>query len=233
MQENLKKENHEINPDLKRIDRHYITHEIGHLLHLDRGFFFTIKELFLRPGKTIRSFVFQDRKKLVKPILFLIFCSVIFSVIVHLLHAEVSLFNIDRIAPLQNKIRSEEIGGWINNNLGYSQLLMGIFIAPWLKIFFKKKGYNIYEIVILLSYIFGEALLILISFVLVANLFDSNITASIGVVAYFIYLTWGIGQFFGERKIINYVKSALSYIIGLATYLATLILIAYLLKILL
>ena len=59
--------------NLKRIDRRYISHEIEHVLHLDRGFFYTVKELFLRPGKAVREFLFEDRKKLVKPVLFLIF----------------------------------------------------------------------------------------------------------------------------------------------------------------
>ena len=36
--------------NLKRIDRRYISHEIEHVLHLDRGFFYTVKELIVRPG---------------------------------------------------------------------------------------------------------------------------------------------------------------------------------------
>ena len=217
--------------NLKRIDRRYISHEIEHVLHLDRGFFYTVRELMLRPGKAVREFLFEDRKKLVKPVLYLILCSVIFTIIIHLLHADVSLFNIDRISPLQGKIRSKEIGGWINNSLGYSQLLLGVFIAIWLKIFFKKQQYNIYEIVVLLSYILGEALLILLSVIILGNIFESQVIGSIGVGIYLFYIIWGIGQFFGEKKISNYIKSALTFVFGVSSYLVILIGIAYLLKI--
>lgn len=216
--------------NLKRIDRHYISHEIEHVLHLDRGIFFTIKELLLRPGKTVRGFLFDDRQKLVKPILFLILCSLIFTLVVHFLHTDVSLFNIDRITPLQGKIRSKEIGGWINSNIGYSQLVLGVFVAFWLKIFFKKQKYNIYEIVVLLSYIFAEALLILLTIIILGNIFESGVVGSAGVGIYLFYIVWGIGQFFGEKKFLNYVKSALSFVFGVFTYLATLTIIAYFLN---
>ena len=176
--------------NLKRIDRHYISHEIEHVLHLDRGFFYTVRELLLRPGKAVREFLFEDRKKLVKPILFLILSSVIFSITIHFIHTEVSLFNIDRITPLQGKIRSKEIGGWINSNIGYSQLLMAVYIAIWLKIFFRKRNYNFYEILLLLSYIFGEALLIFLLFIILANIFENQFVGSVGVGIYLLYITF-------------------------------------------
>ena len=219
--------------NLKRIDRRYISHEIEHVLHLDRGFFYTVKELIVRPGKAVREFLFEDRRKLVKPVLFLILSSVIFTIIIHLLHTDVSLFNIDRITPLQGKIRSKEIGAWINNSLGYSQLLMGVFIAVWLKIFFKKKQYNVYETLILLCYILGEALLILTITIILAELLKSAMIVIIGFFAYFLYIIWGIGQFYGEKKIINYIKSTITFVFGVTTYLSILILIAYLLKLIL
>ena len=219
--------------NLKRIDRRYISHEIEHVLHLDRGFFYTVKELIVRPGKAVREFLFEDRRKLVKPVLFLILSSVIFTIIIHLLHTDVSLFNIDRITPLQGKIRSKEIGAWINNSLGYSQLLMGVFIAVWLKIFFKKKQYNVYETLILLCYILGEALLILTITIILAELLKSAMIVISGLFAYFLYIIWGIGQFYGEKKIINYIKSTITFVFGVTTYLSILILIAYLLKLIL
>ena len=42
---------------LKRIDKHYISHEVFHLLHFEKAFFFTVKELFIRQGNSIRVFI--------------------------------------------------------------------------------------------------------------------------------------------------------------------------------
>lgn len=215
---------------LKRIDHHYISHEIQHLLHFDKGIFLTIKNLLIKPGKTIREFLFENRDKYVKPVLFLIVSAVIFSLIIHLLHIKLSFFNIDTFEPLKGKIRSKEIGEWTNKNIGYAQLLMGVFIAFWIKLFFKKFKYNIYEILVLLSYVLGEALLVIGSFIIIANIFKSENLATIGVIIYFVYIVWAIGQFFGEKNIVNYIKSIFVYLFGNVSYFAVLILIAYLLK---
>ena len=64
---------------VKRIDRKYITEEISGVLNFDKGLFYTIKELCLRPGATVNKFINGDRKRLVKPIIFLVICSLIFS----------------------------------------------------------------------------------------------------------------------------------------------------------
>ena len=124
---------------------------------------------------------------------------------------------------------AKEIGEWTNTNIGYAQLIMGIFIALWIKVFFRKFKYNIYEILVLLSYVLGEALFIFGCFIIIANVFNSEMIATIGIITYFIYIIWAIGQFFGERRFINYIKSIFVYVLGNASYLTVLILIAYLL----
>ncbi len=185
---------------LRRIDKKYIYNEIQSLLNLEKGFLLTVKDLLIKPGKSIREYIHQDRQKYIKPIIFLIFTSLIFSFITNSLDINFSLFNIDKIKGFKGKIRSEEIGNWTQNNLGYSQLIMGVFIGFWIKLFYRKSNYNIYEILVLLSFILGEAFIILGTFILLAATFKSPVIALIGTLIYFIYIIWGIGQFFGEKK---------------------------------
>jgi hypothetical protein len=215
---------------LKRIDGHYISHEIQHLLHFEKGFSFTVKALLLRPGKAIREFLFEDRGKYIKPILFLIFTSVIFTFITHSLLPNLTFFNIDGIELLKGKIRAKEIGDWTDSHVGYAQLFMGFFIAFWIKIFYRKFKYSIYEILVLLSFVLGEAIMIITFFIVAAKVFKSQNLMSIGLLIYFVYIIWAIGQFFGEKKISNYIKSILVYFLGNLSYVVTLVLIAYLLK---
>ena len=70
---------------LARIDRGYIWKEISSILNFDKGIFYTIRELFLRPGKAVEEFLLYDRKKLIKPIIFVIFSSVVFIIAQQLL----------------------------------------------------------------------------------------------------------------------------------------------------
>jgi hypothetical protein len=232
-----KRENIEVDSapsnELKKIDAHYIAHEIQHLLHFEKGFLFTVKELLLRPGKSVRTFIHEDRSKYVKPVIFLIICSVIYTSITHFFHIEWSFFNIDKInlPELRNEIRSKEIGSWTEGHLGYTNLIMGIFIGLWIKVFFKNHNYNLFEILVLLCFVLGEAILMLGLVLSVARLFESATIGAIGALSYFIYIIWAIGQFFGEKKIINYIKSALTYFLGNMSYLVVLIVLAYFLKI--
>ncbi|WP_454881016.1 DUF3667 domain-containing protein [Sphingobacterium detergens] len=62
---------------LKRIDAHYIAHEIEHVLHFERGILYTIRELVTTPGKNIRNYISENRSRLVKPIIFIIVTSLI------------------------------------------------------------------------------------------------------------------------------------------------------------
>ncbi len=224
------KEKKKINSELKRIDKEYLYTEIRSLLNLEKGLFLTIKNLLLKPGKTVREYIFENREKFVKPIIFLIFVSLIFSFIINSLDINFSFFNIDKIEGFRGRLRSKEIGDWTQKNLGYSQLIMGVFISFWIKLFYKKSNYNHYEILILLSFILGEAFIIFGTFLALAVIFNSPLIGVIGSFIYFIYIIWGIGQFFGENKIKNYLKSLLAYSLGNVTYLFVLVLIAFILK---
>lgn len=195
------RDNVERNSMLNRIDKKYLYNEIKGLLNLEKGLFLTIKNLLIKPGKSVREFLFENRKKYVKPIIFLIFTSLFFSLIISLLDVNFSLFNIDKIEGLKGKLRSKEIGDWSQNNLGYSQLIMGVFIAFWIKLFYRKTNYNIYEIFILLSFVLGESFIILGVFILLASILNSAIIGLIGTLVYFIYIIWAIGQFLENIKL--------------------------------
>lgn len=58
---------------VKRLDWHYLVHEIPHsFLHLDKGFFYTVKEMLLRPGKVISEYLDGKRVKYFSPLTYLI-----------------------------------------------------------------------------------------------------------------------------------------------------------------
>src|SRR5699024_1855163 len=172
---------------LKRIDRKYISDEISALLNLEKGFLFTLKYLLIRPGKSVREFLFEDRKKYAKPLVFLILMAVVFMLILRLFEIPYSFISIEGFNPkinatesLHDRIRAQEIGGWLNRNMGYAQLIMGLFIGFWIKILFRKFRYNIYEILILLAFIFGEGFFILTCFIFIGNLFNGSVFVAVG-----------------------------------------------------
>src|SRR3954462_15659119 len=67
-----------------RFTMHEWLHEIPHgILHVDSGFFLTIKNLFLRNGNAIREYLEGKRKSLFSPFLYVLILCGIFVVVSH------------------------------------------------------------------------------------------------------------------------------------------------------
>lgn len=202
---------------LKRIDGHFVRHEIAHVLHLDKGIFYTVKELLIRPGTTVRTFISEDRNRLVKPILFLIICSLVYSLTSHAFHADKMEIKEVRAIPVLHSILD-----WIDHHYGYANLIMGIFIAVWLRLFFRKAGYNFFEILILLCFVMGASMLLFTVVLIIGKLAHVNLGFALYIPVY-IYTIWAIGQFFGPKKISSYLKVLAAYTVGMIIVYALLI----------
>lgn len=205
---------HSQNPHkLKRIDRDYIVEEIGSVLNFDRGFFYTMRELMLRPGITIREFLVYERSRLVKPVIFIIVTSFIYSVLRQFLGFEDGYIYVDSSERSTSTIMLE----WIIDNYGYGNIIMGIFIAFWTKIIFRKYGYNFYEILILLCYVMGIGMLILAIFGTLEGITNLKVL-QFGAMVFLLYTVWAIGQFFDKNKFLNYGKALFAYFLGFASF---------------
>mgnify|MGYP000564734745 FL=1 len=198
---------------LKRINGQYILKEISSVLNFDRGILYTIRELLLRPGKNIQTFVLEDRNRLVKPIIFIIITSLIYTLAQQFLHFEDGYVN----AGGFEESATTNIFGWIQKNYGYANIIMAIFIAGWIKVFFRKYEYNFFEILILLCFLMGIGMLIYTVFGLIESITKIQILQIGGMVA-LVYTSWAIGRFFGKNKKANYLKGFLSYLLGMITF---------------
>ena len=98
--------------NLKRIDGHYIIHEIEHVLHFERGILYTIKELVTNPGQNVKNYLTENRNRLVKPIIFIIVTSLIYSICNSFFHFEDTYSNkLDN-----NNSDTSSISKWIQLN---------------------------------------------------------------------------------------------------------------------
>ncbi len=201
---------------LTRIDGHYIIHEIEHVLHFEKGILYTIRELLIRPGENIRNFVSENRNRLVKPIIFIIVTSLIYSVASHFFNIEDEYVNYTE----RENSTAGHILKWVQGNYGYANIIMGVFIALWTKLFFKKYDYNFWEILILLCFIMGMGMLFYAFFAILQGLTHFDLMKIAGVVG-ITYSGWAIGQFFDKKKIGSYAKALASYFLGMITFMLT------------
>lgn len=117
---------------LKRINAHYIVHEIEHVLHFERGILYTIRELLTSPGKNIRNYLSENRSQLVKPIIFIIITSLVYTIVTNLFHIKASYIQFDGDA----NSAMQSVFNWIRTHYGYANIIIGVFVAFWLKLFF-------------------------------------------------------------------------------------------------
>jgi Protein of unknown function (DUF3667) len=199
---------------LKRIDGSYIWHEIEHILHFERGILYTIKGLLINPGKSVKHFITENRTRLVKPIIFIIITSALYSLSQHYFHVDNAFVKFN----LKEGGQATNIKEWFDKYLGYLNIIIGIFIAFWVKVFFKKYEYNFFEIQILLCFLVGIQMLFFALMTAIQGLTHMFILDIAGLIGT-IYITWGIANFFDKSKGINYIKAIGSYLLGLVSFL--------------
>ena len=201
----------------ERINRHYVWHELQHgILHLEKGFLYTTKELLIRPGATVRSFLAGDRKKHYKPIAYVIISSVIFSLVNHWLKTSAPA-----LAP---EAAVNPVMHWVTENYNISNLVEIVFIALLLLLIFRRTRINYLENFVLCSYLTGVGMLFGTLLLIVEYLIGQPIFGLLFTVGAFGYCVWGIGQFYSTQTKWSYPKATLAYLSGVIIFFGTAIL---------
>ena len=198
---------------LKRIDGQYMIHEIGDFFSANRGMIYTIKNILIRPGESVRHFIAENRYRFVKPITFLFITTLFYALVGNLFDIKTSSFT--SFSGQEGMVSL--LIDWLIEHRGYMLILVGLFVSFWLKIFFRKVGYNLFEVFILFCFIFGITMLfnsVAIIIQGITHLKLINISAGIGI----IYGVWATVQFFDKKKATSYIKTLLSYILGFLTF---------------
>ena len=196
---------------LKRIDKHYIVQEIASAFYTEKGMLYTIKKMLTSPGKSIRQYLTEDRRRYVKPITYLIITSLVFTLVSHFFHIDAEDYY-----PRKQDMAFPTVSlfiNWMIDNHGHSKIISGLFVAFLMRLFFRKSGYNLFEIFILLCFVLGTSSLFSSVVKILQGLTQINLTY-ITFLIVMIYNAWAIGQFFDKRKAASYIKAFLSCILG-------------------
>ncbi len=135
----------------KRIDKKYLKDEIQYtLLHTNKGFFYTVKNLLKNPGKTTREFVDGNRVNHYKPILMVFVLSGISLFILNKIigNNEITMTSIEQM-QLKPVFSVQKFQGFLSS---YTPLLMLLSIpiqSIFTKIAFYKWEHNYYEHVVI------------------------------------------------------------------------------------
>jgi hypothetical protein len=160
--------------DTHAMNFHFLWHDIQHgLFHFDKGILYTTKQLFIKPGKTIREFIEGRRVRHFRPISFVLLLATVYGFLYKYFHIN----TVAEFALNKNKHLVETVNNWLASHYAISTLITIPIYALSTYIIFKKQGYNYIENFILNAYIAGQKLVVmLITFPVV--LFASGTPAS-------------------------------------------------------
>lgn len=225
MNESLMEKESDTKATLDRIDSTYLWNEVRSVLNFDKGVFYTIREILLRPGLTVKHFLYRDRSQLVRPLVFIILCSLVYSLSQQTFNFEDGYVGLS----FEQEPSVEAVFKWISRHYGYSNILISICMGIWLRLFFSKEGFNFYEILILLCYVVGVGMLIFAVIGIMNSLIDLKIIDKVFFLGV-IYVIWAIANLFDQRRIMNYLKAVFAYFLGFMTFSFAAILVGLILK---
>lgn len=154
---------------VQKINFTHLLYEIPHgIFQINRGIFFTIKELFIRPGITVREYLEGKRKQHFKPLAFVFLMCTIYAFLAYF--TDHSTFIRDAVTGFMeggkssDKNKSYTILIWLADHFAYATLLLLPFFSLASYIFFFKSKYNYVEHLVLNMFLTGQQVLIYVLF---------------------------------------------------------------------
>lgn len=197
-----------------RINVHFLWHDIQHgLFHFDGGIPYTLKQLFTRPGHSIREFIEGKRVKHFKPLSLVAVLAAFYGFLYHYYH--INLFK----TPNED-LNLDDFNEWNATHFAWTTIATIPFYTVGTYIAFRKQGYNFFEYFVLNTFKASQRLFIQILIFPLLMYFDGttdiqkflNLTYVFGVILIF----WTNIQFFNKiSKTKAFTLSILSHIIFL------------------
>lgn len=200
-----------------RFTLHEWMHEIPHsLLHVDSGFFLTLKTLFIRPGNAIREYLGGKRKLLFSPFLYVLLMCGVYVVISY-------VFPKPKIEQ-PDFSNLNEVMEYISKN--YYKVFIPVMILPMAigsYLAYLRSGFNFAEHLVLNSYLIGQLVIgdIILQVVAFTKVIDNHLLlyALLDFVLKTPYWFWVYWQFFKPRKwywgIIQFIFSYIILTVGI------------------
>lgn len=181
-----------------RFTLHEWLHEISHsVLHVDSGFFLTLKTLFIRPGNAIREYLGGKRKLLFSPFLYVLLMCGVYVVVSYVFpKPKVEQPDFAKLSDVMN---------YLSKN--YYKILIPLMILPVTigsYLAYLKSGFNFAEHLVLNCYLIGQLVIgdIILQAVAFTGLEENHrvLYALLDAVLKTPYWFWVYWQFFKPKR---------------------------------
>lgn len=209
-----------------KINWHFLWHDIQHgLLHFDNGIPYSIKQLYTRPGHSIREFIEGKRVRHFKPLSLVVVLATLYGVLYHYFH--INLIDVKSTNP---DFDYSEFNEWMSTHFSWITIATIPIFTLGTYICFRNQGYNFIEYFVLNTFKASQKLVAhIITFPLLYFFNGSSHVQKVTTLIYaidIILIFWTNIQFFNKMsKTKTFFLSILSHIIFLIIFLIILVLI--------
>ncbi len=192
--------------NVNTINLNYLLAEINSsFFQLNHGFFYTIKQLAIAPGNSIRDFIKGKRKNYFKPIAFILVLSTLYALVANFFNEETMLgdlflgWNAYEDSNVDNS--KALIFQWLVKNYAYTMLLLLPIFSLGSYVSFRRYGYNYFEHFVLNAFITGQQAIIYTFFTVLKSFVEDNtIIETLEVLFVLGYVFWTYSAFFQRTK---------------------------------
>lgn len=168
--------------DTKRFKLKEIIDEIqASIFNLDKGLFFTTKQLLLHPGNTLRNYLNGQRVNYVRPFPYFFYLGALYIILVNLAGSYTGIGNFLKgiIDASSNRDFTGDIFlanalKWLSNNYIYSILIIIPFLSLSSYLLFRKQRLNYSEHLIINSFVIGLQLFLAALLTIIQMLFSKH-----------------------------------------------------------
>ncbi|MNR03191.1 hypothetical protein D3C85_1190720 [compost metagenome] len=202
-----------------RINAHFLWHDIQHgLFHFDGGIPYTLKQLFTRPGHSIREFIDGKRVKHFKPLSLVVVLGALYGFLCHFYEINIFANSNDSTIDLS------DYNEWMVAHFSWVTIATIPIYTIGTFIVFRKQGYNFFEFFVLNTFKASQRLFVqILTFPILLYLSSKNHVEKFSTMTYIIgvILTfWTNIQFFSKMsKTKAFFLTLLSHIIFLTCFL--------------
>jgi hypothetical protein len=191
------------------------------LFQVNKGFFYTLKELFTRPGHSIKEFLDGKRKRHFKPIAYLVTLSTVYFLTAQVVD-QPTWIDDGAAGFIDFGMTEEEIEesialrtlNWFSKNYTYVTLLLVPVYSLGSYLFFRKFNANYLEHIVINAYITGQQAIFYALFTIIAIFPENNFLEAIPLLIAVAYNFWVFRQLFAQGHwIIHILRFTMTYVL--------------------
>ena len=199
-----------------KINIHFLWHDIQHgLLHFDKGILYSLKQLFTRPGHSIREFIEGKRVRHFKPLSLVVVLATLYGVLYHYFH--INTFD----SVKSPNIDSDYLNEWFATHFSWVTVASIRIYTIGTYLIFRKQGYNFVELFVLNT--FKAAQRISVQLLTIPALIFFNHTSHIQQYTYTMYIIGIVLIFWTNIQFFNKISKTKAFLLSILSHLIFLI----------